>query len=212
MTDEALELIRLRNNFYRDNYRRAIGALLVLLFINLILVGVIFYQLANRPAPLYFATSVDGKITPLYPLSDPMFAPAELAQWAASAAITTNTYNFVNYREALQRAQNNFTPEGWTSFEAALKGARTLEVVLAKKFVVSAEPTAAPVILEQGVVQGRYTWKVRIPLLVMYQNSTEQTQQPVVVTMLITRVPTMNMPKGIAITSFVAAGSEAATL
>jgi intracellular multiplication protein IcmL len=205
MADDALELIRLRNNFYRDNYRRVVGALLLMIFINLILGAMVFYQIANRPAPQYFATSVDGRITALYPLSDPMIPPSELIQWANRAAVAAYTYNFVDYREALQQVQNNFTPDGWKYFEEALKGARTLETVLAKKLVVSAVATGAPVILEQGVINGRYAWKVQMPLLVTYQSPNEQTQQPIIVTMTVSRVPTINTPRGIAIVSFVAA-------
>ena len=36
MAEDAVELVRLRNNFYRDNYRRLVGALLVMLVIFLI--------------------------------------------------------------------------------------------------------------------------------------------------------------------------------
>lgn len=205
MPEDALEVVRLRNNFYRDNYRRVVGALLALILINFVLIGVVFYQISDRPSPQYFATSTDGKITPIYPLSEPMMAPTELLQWASRAAVAAYTYNFVDYREALQRVQNNFTPDGWTYFEDALKSSRNLESVVAKKLVVSAVATAAPVILDQGVVSGRYAWKVQMPILITYQSANEQTQQPVIVTMVVSRVPTVNMPRGIAIASFVSA-------
>lgn len=207
MAEDALELVRLRNNFYRDNYRRVVGALLVLLLVNFILVGVVFYQIYDRPSPQYFATSVDGRITPIFPLSEPMVPPSELLQWASRAAVAAYTYNFVDYREALQRVQNNFTPDGWKSFEEALIGSRILETVVAKKLVVSAVATAAPVILEQGVINGRYAWKIQMPLLVTYQSASEQTQQPVIVTEVVTRVPTFNLPRGIAVASFVVSTS-----
>lgn len=210
MADESLELVRLRNNFYRDNYRRVVGALLILLIINITLVGMIFYQIVNRPEPKYFATSADGRITQLYPLDMPMIAPAELLQWASRAAVAAYNFNFVNYREALQDLQNNFTADGWKSYEDALKSSRLLETTIAKKLVVSAVPTATPVILDQAVVNGRYAWKVQQPLLVTYQSPNEQTQQPVIVTMAISRVPTVDMPKGIAVVSYVSSTSAIA--
>lgn len=211
MADEALELVRLRNNFYRDNYRRIILALLVLLIVDVVLVGMVFYQIANRPDPKYFATSSDGRITPLYPLDEPMIAPSELLQWAHRSAIAAYTYNFVNYREAFQNLQNDFTGDGWQWFQQALQGARTLETVIAKKLVVSAVATGTPVILEQGVVGGRYAWKVQMPLLVTYQSPNEQTQQPVTVAMIISRVPTVDMPKGIAVVSFIASTASSSS-
>lgn len=209
MVDDAVELVRLRNNFYRDNYRRLVSSMLILLVIIVILVGTILYQITNRPEPRYFATTVDGRIMPLYPLSEPMLSPAELLQWAHGASISAYTYNFVNYRDAMQQLQNQFTPDGWTYYEDALKVSRNLEMVLAKKLVVSAVATGTPVILDQAVIDGRYSWKVQIPLLVSYQSPNEQTQTPVIVMMIISRVPTVDMPKGIAIVSFVA--SEGST-
>ena len=203
MVDDAVELVRLRNNFYRDNYRRVVGALMVLLVIVVTLVGVVFYQIVNRPEPKYFATTVDGRIMPLFSLSEAMLSPGELLQWAHRSAITAYTYNFVNYRDAMQQLQNQFTPAGWRYYEDALRTARTLEMVIAKKLVVSAVATGTPVILDQAVISGRYSWKVQVPLLVTYQSPNEQTRQSMIVTMIVSRVPTVDMPKGIAIVSFV---------
>lgn len=204
MADDAVELVRLRNNFYRDNYRRVLLALLVLLSAIVLLIGVVFYQIYNRPTEKFFAVTTDGRIMQLYPLSQPMLSPGELLQWAHRAAISAYTYNFVNYRDALQQLQNNFTPAGWRHYENALKASRNLEMIITKKLVVSAVATGTPVILDQAVLDGRYSWKVQIPLLVSYQSPNEQTQRPVMIMMIISRVPTVDMPKGIAIVSFVA--------
>ncbi len=203
--DDALEIVRLRNTFYRDNYRRLVGILLILILINLLLIGSIIYLISSRPAPVYFATSSDGRITPLYPLNQPVVAPSELLQWSAQAAVAAYTYNFVNYRQDLQRASEYFTPEGWNQFQQGLKDTRNLETVVAKKFVVTATPTGAPEIKDQGILNGRYAWRIQIPLLVTYEGATgERIQQPVIVTMMVTRVSTLDTPKGIAIAQFVA--------
>jgi intracellular multiplication protein IcmL len=200
----GLELVMLRNNFYRDNYRRIVIALLIMIVINIALIGIIFYQIANVPTPKYFATTADGRVTPLYPLDEPMVSQAELLQWAGRAAVAAYSYDFINYRDALQKAQDYFTPDGWKNFEAALKSSRVLETVLDKKLVVSAVATGVPVILDQGLIYDRYAWKVQIPILVSFQSASENTQQAYMVTMVVSRVPTLNMPKGIAIVSFVA--------
>jgi len=203
MVDDAVELVRLRNNFYRDNYRRLVLSLTILLLIITFLIGTIFYQIYNRPEPKYFATTSDGRIMQLFPLSEAMLSPGELLQWTHRAAIAAYTYNFVNYRDAMQQLQNQFTSAGWRYYEDALKISRTLEMVIAKKLVVSAVATGTPVILDQAVINGVYAWKVQIPLLVTYQSPNEQTQQSMLVTIIVSRVPTVDMPKGIAIVSFV---------
>ncbi len=209
MADDAVELIRHRNEFYRDNYRRVIVALFFMVVVNAGLVGVIFYQLTHRPPAQYFATSADGKIVKLQPLSEPVIGPNVLLQWAERAAVDSNSFDFVSYRKELQSVQNRFTPEGWDNFEAALKTSRRLETVIAKHLVVSAVATGAPTILDQGVVGGRYVWKVSLPILVTYNSGSEQTQQPQVVTMIISRVSTVNHPDGIAVVSYVAQEGQA---
>jgi len=199
---DALELVTLRNNFYRDSYRRVLAILLVLVLINLVLIGVIGYMVSHRPTPEYFATSADGKIIKLYPLSRPVLSTAELLQWATLAATTANTYNFVNYRKELQAAADFFTPTGWKEYQAALKASRNLETVITKKLTVNAVATGAPVILEQGVVNGAYQWKVQLPILITYESANTKISQPTTVIMSIRRVSTLETPKGIAIDAF----------
>ena len=144
MPEDALELVRLRNNFYRDNYRRLVMALLILLALNAALVGIIVYQYSTRPEPRYFATSADGKITPIYALDIPVVSASALLQWANQAAVAAFSYNFANYRQALQDASEYFTPEGWKDFQAALESSNNLNAVITKKLVVSAVATGAP--------------------------------------------------------------------
>lgn len=203
----AAELVKLRNNFYHDNYRRVVAVLLFTILIITVLGGVVAYLVTHRPAPSYFATSGDGRITKLIPLSQPNLSKAAVLQWATRAAISVYSYNFVNYRKALQDASVYFTTDGWHQFMGALKGSNNLDAVQNKKLVVSAVPTGAPVILQEGVVNSRYTWKMQLPVLVTYQSASQNIQVSLLVTMVVSRVPTLNTPEGIGIAQFVAEGS-----
>ena len=207
MADDALELVRLRNEFYRDNYRRIVGVLLFTIIIIIILAGALIYLVTNPPPPRYFATDAQGRIIRLVPLDQPNLSPAALLQWANLAAVAAYTYDFVNYRQNLQAASNFFTPDGWTAFIQALNESNNLNAVIAKKLVVTAVATGAPTILQQGILDGRYAWRVNLPMLVTYQSASQFTQQNVVVTMLITRVSALNSASGIGIAQFVVAGS-----
>jgi intracellular multiplication protein IcmL len=200
--EDALEVVRLRNNFYRDGYRRVLSALLFMIIINLVLAAAIMYMITHRPQPQYFATSAEGRITPIYPLSMPVISTADLLQWATVAATSANTYNFVNYRQELQSASSFFTPTGWKEFQDALKASRNLETVLSRKLTVSAVATGAPVLLDEGVIGGAYKWKIQLPILVTYESASTKISQPSLVTMIVTRVPTLDTPKGIAIDAF----------
>lgn len=212
MKDDALQVVKVRNEFYRDNYRKVVAALLISFFIILVLAAALCYIVTNPPAPRYFATSNDGRIIPLIPFTEPNLNNATLLAWSNMAASAAYSYNFVNYRQALQEAgANYFTPEGKQMFFAAIKSSNNLQAVIAKKLIVSAVATGVPVILEQGILAGRYTWKVQIPMLVTYQSASQFSQQAITVTMLIVRVSTLTSPRGIGITQFIASGGGGIT-
>jgi intracellular multiplication protein IcmL len=203
MAEEALAAVAMRNTFYRDGQRKLMIALLLSVLINLVLASFLVYLVTHPPQPKYFATSINGRITPIFPLNEPNQSDSAVLQWANQAAIAAFTYNFVNYRDELQVSSGFFTPEGWTQFLNALKQSNNLDAVKAKKLIVSAVATRAPIILQKGLLNGRYSWRVQMPILVTYQSASEFTQQNNVVTMLITRVSTLNSPRGIGIAQFV---------
>lgn len=206
--NDALVIVRNRNDFYRDNYRKIVGALLFFVLIITVLVAALIYIVTNPPQPRYFATTVDGRIKPLVPLDQPNIAQAALLQWAATAAVAAYTYNFVNYRQALQATSASFTPDGWSAFMEALDSSNNLNAVIAKKLVVSAVATGAPVILQQGILEGRYSWRIQMPMLITYQSASQFSRQSILVTLLITRVSTLNSPEGIGISQFIAEGTS----
>jgi len=203
MAEDALTTVRLRNQFYKDSQRKVMLALLITILVNLVLGGVLLYIITHPPAPKYFATSINGRITPLQPLDQPNQSDSAVLQWANQAAIAAFTYNFVNYRDELQASSAFFTAGGWDQFLGALKQSNNLDAVKAKKLVVSAVATRAPIVLQKGVLSGSYSWRVQMPILVTYQSASEFTQQNNVVTMLITRISTLNSPRGIGIAQFV---------
>lgn len=202
---DALVQVRMRNDFYRDSYRRVLITLLLALLTIVVLTGLLIYIVANPPQPVYFATSINGRITPLQPLDRPNQSRSALLQWANQAAIAAYTYNFVNYRAELQAASAFFTPEGWQSFQESLVVSNNLKAVVAKKLVVSAVATGAPIITREGVQDdGRYFWRVQMPMLATYQSPSELTQQSLMITMTIVRVSTLDSERGIGISQFVA--------
>ncbi|HBD7145410.1 TPA: type IVB secretion system apparatus protein IcmL/DotI [Legionella pneumophila] len=203
MAEDALTVVALRNKFYKDSQRKVILALLIAIVVNVVLASLVVYMITHPPAPKYFATSINGRITPLFPLDEPNQSDSAVLQWANQAAIAAFTYNFVDYRDELQASSGFFTAEGWDQFLGALEQSNNLDAVKAKKLVVSAVATRAPIILQKGVLNGRYSWRVQMPILVTYQSASEFTQQNNVVTMLITRVSTLNSPRGIGISQFV---------
>ncbi|CAM4428391.1 MAG: hypothetical protein LEGION0398_MBIBDBAK_00471 [Legionellaceae bacterium] len=204
---DALKLIHLRQDFYYDSSKKLIMILLSSFFIIIVLIAAFVYQIMNPPAPKYFAVNSDGRLIKLPPLNEPNMEHFALLQWGNTAAIAAYTYSFVNYRQELQAASSYFTPNGWQNFVTALQDSGNLQAVIAKKLIVSAVAKGAPVILQEGLLNGRYTWRVQMPMLITYQSASQKSEQDVIVTMLITRVSPLNSARGIGIAQFIVASA-----
>ena len=205
MPDDALTKVIMRNEFYRDSQHKMTVILLFSILANAILVALLLFMITHPPAPKYFATSINGRIMPLTPLDAPNTSDNAVLQWATQAATAAFSYNFVDYRSELQAASGFFTADGWDQFISALQSSNNLDAVKAKKLVVSAVATGAPVILQKGVLNGHYSWRIQMPLLVTYQSASEFSQQSLMLTMLVTRVDPLNSPRGIGIAQFISA-------
>jgi intracellular multiplication protein IcmL len=199
---EELVKVKMNNNFYKDSYTKILFVMLLSITLNFGLASAVLYVIANPPQAKYFATSINGRITPLSPLDKPNQADSAILQWANQAAIATFTYNFVNYQNELQSASRYFTRSGWGQFLTALRNSGNLDMVKSKKLIVSAVATRAPVILQKGPLGGRYAWRIQMPILVTYQSASEFRQQNNVVTILVKRVSTLETPRGIGISQY----------
>ncbi|MBV6632838.1 MAG: type IVB secretion system apparatus protein IcmL/DotI [Alphaproteobacteria bacterium] len=201
---DAIQTVMMRHEFYRDRFRWMLYAMLAQ-SVALVIAGYTIYYLANdRPSPEYFATTQDGRLIKMVPRSEPMLTQSAILTWAGKAATDSFTFDFVNFREQLQEAANAFTPDGWRSFLKALEDSRNLEAVRERKLIVNAALQGAPVILTEGVVNGVYSWRIEMPIVVAYRSATDVQRQNLLVNMTVSRVPTLEFPEGVGITQFVA--------
>ncbi|MCX7116080.1 MAG: type IVB secretion system apparatus protein IcmL/DotI [Gammaproteobacteria bacterium] len=199
----TLELDDMKKAFYRDGHGRTLTLLLISFCTNAVLILILGAIFTHPPQPRYFATSINARTTPLVVLDVPNQSDSAVLQWANQAAIASFTYNFVNYRDELEATSGYYTTAGWNQYLTALQQSNQLDAIKSKKLVVSAVATRAPVILQKGVLDGEYSWRVQMPILVTYQSASDFTQVNNVVTMLISRVSTLESSRGIGITQFV---------
>ena len=201
---DAIQTVMMRHEFYRDRFRWMLYGIVGLAISNILSAYTIYYLVNDRPEPRYFATRADGGLIRLVPLNEPMLTQSAILTWAGKAATDAFTFDFVNFRQQLQEAAQAFTPDGWRSFLQALEDSRNLEAVREKKLIVNAALQGAPVILTEGVVNGVYSWRIEMPIVVAYRSANEVQRQNLVVNMTVSRVPTLEFPEGVGITQFVA--------
>lgn len=191
-----------RNDFYHDAYRRVVFALVLLFFINCGLAIAIVFKYFNPPEPQYFATTPEGVVIQIHPLSDPTVTDSYVTQWTADAVRQAFSADYVHWRKQLQDASSNFTPSGWRYFLNALQASNNLDTLTNLKMVSSAELTAAPQITARTVINGRYAWKIQMPILITYTDGKQNINMTWNVTLIVVRMPVSDYPQRIAINNF----------
>jgi intracellular multiplication protein IcmL len=201
---DAIATILNRNAFYRDGYR----LLLRISMIQLVVIAVLAVCIASliftvHTQKVYFATTSDGRIISVVPLNEPYRTDAEVVTWAARTARGVMSFDYKDYNDHLQQSMNNFTDAGWQSFSKALKESSIIEAVTARKLVVSLDVMQAPEIDKAGVVNGVYTWHMKLPVTIKFDGA--EPPQPMSMQLILTiqRISTLVDPSGISIQQMV---------
>lgn len=161
-----------------------------------------FYLRAYKPLPNYYAINNDNAYK-MIALNQPNLTTNAVIHWATNAATSALSFNFYNYPQVLEDARRYFTPAGYKNFLAALKASGTIETIVKKQLAVYAVLTDTPIIIKEGAIDGEsYAWQIQFPMLLTYESEREN-KQNIVLTLLVTRVPTSESVTGVGIASFV---------
>lgn len=201
MNDEAFEVVRLRNDFFRDGFYKVMLALGLILVALSLLVITSLYLFLSKPSPIMFTVADnEWRILPPIPLDKPYLQTADLLQWVSQALPASFNYDFINYMNQLKKMQHYYTPEGWKKYLDLLNNYANFNTVQSEKQFISGTPLGAPFIVNQGLLQGRYAWWVQMPINVSYSNASGGgRQQNITFQLLVVRVPTLNNLDGVGI-------------
>lgn len=201
----GLTAVATRNIFYRDGYRQLTQISLILASAVLVLIIALAVTISqSRPQDRFFATTSDGRLVQMVPLNQANLNDAAIVSWAARSSSDIMTFGFHDYQRRLQESAQYFTRRGWQSFSEALEAAGLLEMIQERRQVVTAAPRRAPIIVQQGVVNGIYRWVVELPLIVTYQSGSSKDSQNLNVRLLVIRTPTLDSPSGVGIQQWIA--------
>ncbi|MBI3440762.1 MAG: type IVB secretion system apparatus protein IcmL/DotI [Proteobacteria bacterium] len=200
-----LMTVVVRNEFYRDGFRNIMRiAVAEAIIIVAIMLSFIAYMNATKSEDHYFATTADGRIMQLVPLDIPNMGTSALMSWAAQSATEVMTFGFHDYQRRLQQSSRHFTRHGWESFSNALQKSRIMEGVEASQQVVTAQPRSAPILIQEGVFNGKYRWVIELPLTVTYQSGASSRVDNLTIKLVIDRVPSLENPNGVGIEQWIA--------
>jgi intracellular multiplication protein IcmL len=193
--------------WYQKQYRASLKVLLLLAIALLVSAGLCVFLVLSRPDPKYFASSPDGHIVELLPLTQPSMSDAGILNWVAETTTGTVSLDFLGWREKLTSMRPNYTPEAFKSFVQSLRDAGVIEMIEGKRLNVACVVSRAPVITATGTGKdGRLMWRIEVPLIVSYESSQgiESTQR-LLAKVLVRREDTTIAPRGLAIQQIVLA-------
>jgi len=201
-SDELLQPLSLRDDFYREGYYKAITVGGILIIAIAMLVSVSLYLYLSKPAPVFFKTGDDFRILPAVPVNKPYISQPDLIQWVSDVLPSILTFDFINYKTQLNSVIPFFTVNGWKNYSELLKQYIDYNTLVSQKLFVNAEPAGAPFIVNQGPLQPARTiwaWLIRMPINLRTGSVVTGRTDPLVIEALIVRVPTLNNLSGIAI-------------
>lgn len=202
---DELQIVRLRDDFYRDGFHKVMLALGFLTIAIVFLISTSLYLFFAKPRSIFFMTGKEWRVVPPVPLNKPYQSTPDALQWINSTLTSVWTYDFIDYANQLNANKRYFTDNGWRKFLNLLNLYANQNSITQSKIFMSANAEGAPIswrpegVLNEGALAGRYSWLVRMPLRLNYSGSNIKYSQTLTFEILVVRVPTDDNLDGIAI-------------
>ena len=111
-------------------------------------------------------------------------------------------FNFKSLDYALEHLYDYFTIPARESFKDSLQMLGILDTVLQFRMIVEGRALGAPEVLNEGVINGRYSWHVRLPIRMILSSITITKTLDLDVELLVVRVPELVSPMGVLIEKY----------
>jgi len=167
--------------------------------------GFTVYKLAERPVPTKYFEAIHGKLIQAVPTDQPLLSSGEILTGAQETLESGFNFNFHDYRMRIEHADKWFTPAGFKAYRNALFANGNMKTLERKRLFMSIAITGAPVIVQQGVLQGTHTfaWKVQVPVKIIFEGSGYQNANNHLATLILVRRNNVQTPRGWAVDSII---------
>jgi len=204
MAEEELQVIRLRNDFYRDGFKKMIFALSILMTAVILLIASSIYLFVDKPKPVTFSTDDEWRILSPVSIDKPYLSDANLLQWISETFATIFNLDFLTYENKRETNQLYFTDNGWKKYNDFLNNYLPNNSVQTSKAVISGVANGGPYILNQGILPAKkYAWWIQMPIKIDFVGYNRNYSQIFVLQALIVRVSTLDNLAGVAIDNLV---------
>lgn len=205
---------RASNSVFKYITGNVIFAISMGVILNMFFLGIVSIMVMFPSEPEYYITYSkqrdafltgnwrDTSVLKITELLEPNQSDTSVVQWANEAIIDLYTYDFLNYHTQVWDKRRFFTEEGWASFISAIRESKLLEEIRKQKLTVSAIVVKQALLQRKGVLNGKYSWSIKLPVLVNYQSASETVVRRYLATVIVQRRSPLFDPKGVGISSF----------
>lgn len=206
--EDALEIIFLRNEFYKKKFYLALAAWLISLMVIVTLSGVVYILIKNPRHPLYFVADEYGRLIEDIPVTRPNMSNDEVERWVVNAVEKMFSLDFMNYRQQMQDVQKYFTEYGWRQYIKGFNATNNLFAITQRSMVVIAKVVGKPKLETEGMLSGAYAWRYEMPVLVTYLtppfDDKSRFSNPLKVTVIVQRKSILTSYRGLGLVQVIA--------
>lgn len=105
----------------------------------------------------------------------PHRSPAHLAEWITTVSSEILTFEKSDYRSEMKDRKDRFDSNGLREYVAFLQERNIIKILEDGTFQVRSFVEEPPLLLNEGVVDGRYRWLYEVPVMVSYMNKNMKT-------------------------------------
>lgn len=199
MAEEESLVVGLHDDFYRDSFGKVVSTLAAAGVLIAALIALSTYLYLSKPPPITFRVADEWRVQPPVPIEEPYLSNAEVLQWVSNVVPDTFDLGFLHIDTQLEGLKQFFTVSGYEVYLNQLNNYIDKTKIERNKMFLHAEPTAAPSVKNQGVLNGRYAWWVKIPVQISYAGMIDL--RPVILSLdvLVVRTKTTNNLMGVLI-------------
>ena len=96
MAEEELQVVTLRDDFYREGVRLVAAVTVILLTVIVTVVGVFAFLFLHKPPPVYFTVGDDWRVVQPVSVDRAYLNTADLVQWITNVLPKAFNLDFVN--------------------------------------------------------------------------------------------------------------------
>jgi intracellular multiplication protein IcmL len=203
-TPTPVEQVVLKRALWANTFR-VLSAAAIGGWVVAAILGFTVFRLAERPTPGRYFEAIHGQLIQAVPTNHPLLTSGAVLTGAQEALESGFNMNFHDYRMRIEHAAKWFTAAGFKAYHEALFNSGNMKTLERKRLFMSIAITGAPVIVQQGVLQGThlYAWKIQIPVKVIFESSGYENAERHLATLILVRQNNVQIPRGWAVNSIV---------